>query len=71
MDAYPQVVRVRPSTPWLKFHNARRGYIRCDITPAAWRSDYRMVPSIQTAQAPVITVASFVTPAGRSVVEPA
>ncbi|MBK8248245.1 MAG: alkaline phosphatase D family protein [Gemmatimonadetes bacterium] len=71
MDAYPQVERVRSSTPWLKFHNARRGYIRCDITPDAWRSDYRIVPSIQTAYAPIATVASFVTPSGRSVIEPA
>jgi alkaline phosphatase D len=71
IDAIPQIQRIRPANPWMKFHNARRGYIRCDITPDGWRSDYRIVPSIQTASAPITTVASFVTPAGRSVVEPA
>ena len=71
MDAFPQVQAVRGSTPWLKFHHARRGYIRCDVTPSGWRSDYRMVPSIQRAAAPVSTIASFVTPAGRSVIESA
>jgi alkaline phosphatase D len=71
MDAYPAVQRARGANPWLKYHQARRGYVRCDVTPEGWRTDYRSVPTVQVASAPVSTVASFVTPAGRSVVEPA
>lgn len=68
-DANPAVMAVMPSNPWLKFHNARRGYVRCEITAEAWHTDYRIVPSIQRDDVPISTVASFVTPAGRSVVE--
>jgi alkaline phosphatase D len=68
-EANPQVLAVMPSNPWLKFHNARRGYLRCEVTREAWHTDYRVVPSVTTDDAPISTVASFVTPAGRSVVE--
>lgn len=69
MDMFPQVRAAMPENPWLKFHNARRGYVRCEVTPDAWRADYRVVPTIRVAETPISTVASFVTPTGRSVVE--
>ena len=51
--------------PFVKFFNAERGYVRCDITPQAWRTDYRTVPYVSRPGAPVETRASFVVESGR------
>jgi alkaline phosphatase D len=69
IDQLPQIVRVLPANPWLKYHNARRGYIRCDVTPDAWHADFRLLKSVQSVDAPIATVASFVTAVGSGRVE--
>ncbi|WP_326598355.1 alkaline phosphatase D family protein [Streptomyces sp. NBC_01803] len=52
--------------PWVKFYNARRGYTLCRLTPAELTADYRSVPYVQAdGEAPVSTVARFVTETGR------
>lgn len=51
--------------PWVKFFNSERGYVRCDITPASWRSDYRTVPYVTRPGAPCRTRASYVVETGR------
>lgn len=51
--------------PFVKFHNAQRGYVRCEVTPHQWRTDYRVVPFVSRAGAPVKTQKSFVVEAGR------
>jgi alkaline phosphatase D len=50
--------------PWRRFYNDNRGYVRCTITPEQWRTDYRVVSAVTYPNAPVNTVASFVTDAG-------
>ncbi|RRJ29695.1 alkaline phosphatase [Halocatena pleomorpha] len=47
--------------PWQQFANDDRGYVRCTITPGQWRTDYRVVSTVEKPNAPVETVASFVT----------
>lgn len=69
VDAYPQMGRVLEANPWFKYHSARRGYIRCDVTPQGWHADYRLLPHVHAADAPVATAASFVTPVGEAKVE--
>ena len=69
LDAIPRVVEALGSNPWMKYHNARRGYVRCEVTPDAWHSEYRLLPAVDSRDAPIETRASFTTPAGRSVVE--
>jgi alkaline phosphatase D len=49
----------------MHFYSARRGYVDCRVTPDVWRSDYRALPRVTTAGAPMSTVASFVVEAGR------
>lgn len=51
--------------PFVKFFNNERGYVRCEITPGAWRTDYRTVPYVSRPGAPLHTRASFVVESGR------
>jgi alkaline phosphatase D len=50
--------------PHLKFFNFQRGYVRCTVTEAQWRADYRLVPFVSQPGAPIYTRASFVTDDG-------
>ena len=51
--------------PASEFYNDQRGYVRCTVTPEAWRSDFRVVEDVTTPGAPVETRASFVIEAGQ------
>lgn len=50
--------------PHMKFHNSQRGYCRCDVTPTAWRTDYRIVPYVTQPGSPLETAASIHVEAG-------
>jgi alkaline phosphatase D len=52
--------------PFVKFFNEERGYVSCEITPQAWRTDFRTVPYVTRRGAPLQTRASFVVEAGRA-----
>jgi alkaline phosphatase D len=54
--------------PFVKFHNAERGYVRCRVTPSEWKSDYQLVEYVTRPGAPAVTRASFVLENGRSTV---
>jgi Phosphodiesterase/alkaline phosphatase D len=51
--------------PCLRFHNRQRGYVRCDITPSQWRSDYVVVDKVSEPGGKISTRASFVVEAGK------
>lgn len=51
--------------PFVKYFNAERGYVRCEVTPKEWRTDYRTVPFVTKRGAPLHTRASFVVESGR------
>jgi alkaline phosphatase D len=57
--------------PHLRFCNGQRGYVRCDVAPQRWRTDFRTVPYVSRPGAPVSTRASFVVRAGRPGAHPA
>jgi alkaline phosphatase D len=65
-DIAAEYARALPANPHIKFHNSRRGYVRCVITPEQWTTDYRVVPYITRKGAPVGTRASFVVESGRA-----
>ena len=48
-----------------KFYDNHRGYVRCTLTRNEWRSDFRVIETIQSPTSPVSTVASFVVEDGR------
>jgi alkaline phosphatase D len=59
------------ANPHLKFYNKQRGYVRCTVTPDAWRADCRVVPFVTRPGAPISTRASFVVENGAPGVKPA
>jgi alkaline phosphatase D len=50
--------------PFVKFHNAQRGYVRCDVTPTEWTSRYMVVDDVTKPGGNVTTRATFVVEAG-------
>ena len=59
------------SNPHMRFYNARRGYVSCDVTRELWRSDFRALPYVTQPGATPTTIASFVTLAGVPGLQPA
>ena len=48
------------ANPHLKFFNSQRGYVRVTVDQKQWRSDFRVVPFVQTQGAPISTRATYV-----------
>jgi alkaline phosphatase D len=57
--------------PFIRFHNAERGYVNCTVTPKQWQSDYQVVESVTRRDAPLVTRASFVIENGKPGVQQA
>lgn len=53
--------------PFVKFQNAERGYVMCEVTEKAWRTDFKTVEYVSRPGAPLQTRASFVVESGRPV----
>ncbi|NNJ26580.1 alkaline phosphatase D family protein [Alienimonas chondri] len=51
--------------PFVKFYNDERGYVRCDVTPDEWRTDYQVLEYVTKPDSPATTRASFVVENGR------
>ena len=51
--------------PFVKYHNDERGYVRCEVTPGAWRAEFRTVPFVTRRGGPLHTRAAFVVESGR------
>jgi alkaline phosphatase D len=51
--------------PYRRWYNGQRGYVRCEVTPERWTSEYRVVPYVTRPGSPVETAATFVTENGR------
>jgi len=51
--------------PAVKFYNRERGYVRCEVTPQQWRSDYQVVEIVSQPNQPCVTRASYVVENGR------
>jgi alkaline phosphatase D len=64
-DRWRQLVNYETTVPNMKWHSARRGYVRCELTPDRWTTDYRRVPYVRQPGAPVETAATFVVERGK------
>ncbi|MDZ4801860.1 MAG: alkaline phosphatase D family protein [Bryobacteraceae bacterium] len=64
-DTMAAVQAVLPENPHVHFYNNQRGYVRCQLTPQRWQSDYRVVPFVSRQGAPVQTRATFVVESGK------
>lgn len=56
---------LRDRNPHLRFHDDRRGYVRCDVTRERLTAHFRAVPWISKPGAPLETRAVFVVEDGR------
>lgn len=65
LDRWRQLADYETTVPNMKYHSARRGYVRCEITPQRWAADYRTVPYVTRPGAPVETHATYVVEAGK------
>jgi len=54
-----------PYNPHFDFYNSQRGYVLCEVTPGAWTTTYRRVPSVEEPGGPVEDLATFVVENGR------
>jgi len=50
----------------IKWHNRQRGYVKCDVTADGWNADYRVVPYVTRAGAPVETAARWHVAHGKA-----
>jgi alkaline phosphatase D len=63
---FVQAALLNPDNAHVKFFEGLfHGYVRCTVTPEAWRSDYRVVATTLTPFSPPITLASFVVEDGQ------
>jgi alkaline phosphatase D len=65
MDMRPEVEGQMGENPHIKFFNGQRGYVRCDLNPKRWQTDFRIVASVTKPDEPISTRASFVVENGK------
>jgi alkaline phosphatase D len=58
--------KTRAENPDTKWHNARRGYVVCEIAAGETRAHYRTVPFVTKPGAPIHTASSWRVELGRS-----
>jgi alkaline phosphatase D len=51
--------------PHIRWHDGRRGYVRCAVAPDEWTTDYRVVPFVSRPGAPVETASRWRLARGR------
>lgn len=65
IDKPPHLAALLSENPHVKFHNAQRGYVACEVTPTEWRSDYYVVDNVTKPNGNVTKRASFTVESGR------
>ncbi|MGH9754796.1 MAG: alkaline phosphatase D family protein [Blastocatellia bacterium] len=65
VDMRPDTERQMGENPHVKFFNSQRGYVRCDVNPNLWRTDFRIVAAVTKPSEPISTRASFVVENGK------
>ncbi|MFI5310511.1 MAG: alkaline phosphatase D family protein [Gemmatimonadales bacterium] len=58
-----------PENPHVLWHNARRGYVSCAVSPDEWRTDYRTVQYVSRPGAPIQTASSWRVKRGKPGIE--
>jgi len=52
------------NNPHVKFFNAQRGYVANTVTPAQWRADFKVLPRVTVAGAPISIRKSYIVENG-------
>ncbi len=56
--------RYLADNPFLKFNNAQRGYAVCDVTPEAWRTEFKVLDKVSDKGGTLSTRATMVVQSG-------
>lgn len=64
-DTRPREQQALERNPHIKFFNGQRGYVRCEITPGQWRTDYRVLDTVTKRNGNISTRASFAVESGN------
>ena len=64
-ETRPDTAGVLAENPFVKFYNAERGYVSCEVTPERWTSHYRTIPYVSKPGAPLVTRRSYVVERGK------
>ncbi|MED5448409.1 MAG: alkaline phosphatase D family protein, partial [Planctomycetota bacterium] len=51
--------------PWVKLHNAERGYVRCRVTPEQWTTDFQVVEDVTKPGGKLVTRHTYVVESGQ------
>ncbi len=55
IDERADTLAIQQENPQLKWHNAQRGYVICDVTPDVWTTEFKTVDSVTRPEAPIRT----------------
>jgi len=61
----PEYERAADQNDFVKWYNANRGYVTCQLTPKEWTSFFRTTPFVEMPNSPVQTKGTFVIEAGH------
>jgi alkaline phosphatase D len=64
-DTLPNIEASLPENPQIKFYNSQRGYVRCEVTPKSFVTDYRVVQKVSVRESPISTRATFIVEPGK------
>ena len=71
VDQRPDGRRYLADNPFLKFNNAQRGYVVCDVTPEAWRTEFKVLDRVSERGGTLTTRAVYAVESGDGRVAPA
>lgn len=57
---------VLAENPFVKFYNAERGYVSCELNEREWSAKYQVVPKVSEPTSELLTRAAFHVEAGRA-----
>lgn len=63
-DQRPATVRIAEANPILKFHNSRRGYLLCEVTPDRWQTHFRVLDKVTSRDGRLSTAATLTVEKG-------
>nr|WP_305959637.1 alkaline phosphatase D family protein [Aurantiacibacter sp. 219JJ12-13]MDP5263053.1 alkaline phosphatase D family protein [Aurantiacibacter sp. 219JJ12-13] len=65
VDERADTVAIQQENAQLKWHNAQRGYVMCEVTPEVWTTEYKTLDSVTQREAPVRTRKRMAVEHGR------
>ena len=58
--------RYLADNPFLKFNNAQRGYVVCDVTPEVWKTEFKVLDKVSDKMGTLTTRATFAVESGSA-----